>query len=379
MRQRITPLKKTMENIWHPASRYCSSFRSFSSHTTLWYSTLWGSLIRLPNSFPHHLIPTYHSQCCYLKKGLHFGKCILPYATMSLKTIKHSVFSALHRWGGGDSQRVLKWLNQGDQVTQVTSPALRLQCSDTKAGYFPPIKAGEADMMDTRTSPFIFSIILITEEVLSGQRKCLNSWATRPAAAATPELVSPRPIPPRTPSQRLQTSLYVVWGQDKHGGAVWAPRADWAGQGGRRAVFSVGKGKIWTSKRSGAHLFRLEEVEFFCTFELFSQGRPLPPTQETSTETGLFQWGLRSPRATRAKQERGSGARREDWGAGRSWERRGETERAVKMSKDGWRRREQRERKGKAGKSDIETFWTRIKGQMAEWNWAGTSQRLTPN
>lgn len=74
-------------------------------------------------------------------------------------------------------------------------------------------------MTDTRTSPFIFSIILITEEVLSGQRKCLNSWATRPTAAATPELESPRPIPPRTPSQRPETSLYVVWGQDRHEGA----------------------------------------------------------------------------------------------------------------------------------------------------------------
>ena len=96
-------------------------------------------LLRLPDSFPHHLIPTHHFRCCYLRRGLHFGKCILSYATMSLKTIKCSVFSALHRWGGGGSQRVLKWLNQGDQASWVTSPALRLQRSDIKAGYFPPI------------------------------------------------------------------------------------------------------------------------------------------------------------------------------------------------------------------------------------------------
>lgn len=54
-------------------------------------------LLRLPDSFPHHLIPTHHFWCCYLRRGLHFGKCILPYATMSLKTINCSVFSALHR------------------------------------------------------------------------------------------------------------------------------------------------------------------------------------------------------------------------------------------------------------------------------------------
>lgn len=51
----------------------------------------------------------------------------------------------------------------------------------------------------------------------------------------------------------------------------------------------MGKGKIWANKWSKARLFRLEEVTFFCTFELFSQGLPLPPTQETNTEPGLFQ------------------------------------------------------------------------------------------
>lgn len=51
----------------------------------------------------------------------------------------------------------------------------------------------------------------------------------------------------------------------------------------------MGKGKIWANKWSKAGLFRLEEVKFFCTFELFSQGLPLPPTQETNTEPGLFQ------------------------------------------------------------------------------------------
>lgn len=49
------------------------------------------------------------------------------------------------------------------------------------------------------------------------------------------------------------------------------------------------KEKSGQTNGSGARLFRLEEVKFFCTFELFSQGLPLPPTQETNTETGLLQ------------------------------------------------------------------------------------------
>lgn len=51
----------------------------------------------------------------------------------------------------------------------------------------------------------------------------------------------------------------------------------------------MGKGTIWANKWSRAGLFRLEEVTFFCTFELFSQGLTLPPTQETNAEPGLFQ------------------------------------------------------------------------------------------
>lgn len=60
------------------------------------------------------------------------------------------------------------------------------------------------------------------------------------------------------------------------------------------------------------------------------------------------------------KAEEGLGSKAGGLGARgqaeRSWERRGETERAVKMGKDGWQRREQRERKGKAGEGNIETF-----------------------
>lgn len=64
-------------------------------------------------------------------------------------------------------------------------------------------------------------------------------------------------------------------------GAPEHHQAGWAGQGG-------GRGKMWANKWSGARLFGLEEATFSCTFELFSQGLPLPPTQETNTETGLF-------------------------------------------------------------------------------------------
>lgn len=65
----------------------------------------------------------------------------------------------------------------------------------------------------------------------------------------------------------------------------------------------MGKGKTWANKWSGARLFRLGEVTFFCTFELFSQGLPLPPTQETNTETGLLQCSLQSLKAPREKQK----------------------------------------------------------------------------
>lgn len=58
----------------------------------------------------------------------------------------------------------------------------------------------------------------------------------------------------------------------------------------------MGKGKIWANKWSCDHLFRLEEVTFFCTFELFSQGLPLPPTQKTNTETAIFQCRLQQLR-----------------------------------------------------------------------------------
>lgn len=75
----------------------------------------------------------------------------------------------------------------------------------------------------------------------------------------------------------------------------------------------MGKGKIWANKWSGARLFRLEEVKFFCTFELFSQGLPLPPTQETNTETGLLQRGLQWLKASPGKARRNRG---EGWGPG---------------------------------------------------------------
>lgn len=70
------------------------------------------------------------------------------------------------------------------------------------------------------------------------------------------------------------------------------PQENTARRGRRWSIFSMDgqREKIWASKWSKARLFRLEEVKFFCTFELFSQGLPLPPTQETNTEAGLFQW-----------------------------------------------------------------------------------------
>lgn len=107
----------------------------------------------------------------------------------------------------------------------------------------------------------------------------------------------------------------------------------------------MGKGKIWANKRSGAHLFRLEEVKFFCTFELFSQGLPLPPTQETNTETGLFQGGLQSLRAAQgSKRKRGLGAgvEREGQGSrgadGEELGKEREVEPAVETGKEGWQR-----------------------------------------
>jgi len=355
-----------MENIWHPTSRYCPSFRSFSWHTTLWCSTLWGPWDAGSSGCPIRFHITW------------FPPIIFGAAIWEEVYILENVFFPMLLWAWKQSsvQYSLHYIGEGVEAhkgslrdwTKVTRPVEWLhQHSDSnvqtqKLGTFHLLirvksRRGRHDGHKNISFHFLHH----SHYRGSSFWKCLNSWATRPTAAATPELESPRPIPPRTPSQRLETSLYVVWGKDGHRGAIWASPEDWAGQGGRRAVFSVGKGKIWTNKRSGAHLFRLEEVEFFCTFELFSQGWPLPPTQETNTETGLFQWGLWSLRATQAKQkEEGLGSKAGGVGGrgqtGRSWERRGETEWAVKMGKDGWWRKEQRERKGKAGEANIETF-----------------------
>lgn len=46
-------------------------------------------------------------------------------------------------------------------------------------------------------------------------------------------------------------------------------------------------------------------MKFFCTSELFSQGRPRPPTQETNPEAGLSRGGLPSLRARPGKQRKG--------------------------------------------------------------------------
>lgn len=109
---------------------------------------------------------------------------------------------------------------------------------------------------------------------------------------------------------------HLVGGQNRHreSGAENHQEGQ-TGQGVRWGVFSMGKGKIWANKWSRARLFRLEEVKFFCTFELFSQGLPLPPTQETNTETGLFQWGLQAFKASPGRAE-GRKALRKEGGTG---------------------------------------------------------------
>lgn len=97
----------------------------------------------------------------------------------------------------------------------------------------------------------------------------------------------------------------------------------------------MGKGEIWAKKWSGARLFRLEEVKFFCTFELFSQSLPLPPTQETNTETGLFQG---SERAWRAEgRQTGAGVRQ--WPLGQQREGRAGSKGRKEGKKGGSRRR----------------------------------------
>lgn len=82
---------------------------------------------------------------------------------------------------------------------------------------------------------------------------------------------------------------------------------------------------MWANEWSGARLFGLEEKTFFCTFELFSQGLPLPPTQETNTETGLFSVapvaeGYSGKSRTRSSARRELGMGKVHWrqvGAGR--------------------------------------------------------------
>lgn len=75
----------------------------------------------------------------------------------------------------------------------------------------------------------------------------------------------------------------------KRGLSIPTPKKAEPGEVEDEAFSPWAKEKIWANKWSKARLFRLEEVKFFCTFELFSQGLPLPPTQETNTEAGLFQ------------------------------------------------------------------------------------------
>lgn len=121
----------------------------------------------------------------------------------------------------------------------------------------------------------------------------------------------------------------------------------------------MGKGKIWANKWSGARLFRLDEVTFFCTFELFSQGLPLPPTQETNTETGLFQCRLQSLKAP------GTSRRKRGWEQGEElrWVGQGPLgsrlggrgrEEGGKSWHWGWQSRKQW---GKTGKSRGSEYW----------------------
>lgn len=89
------------------------------------------------------------------------------------------------------------------------------------------------------------------------------------------------------------------------------------------------KEKISANKWSGVRLFRLDEVKFFYTFELFVQGLPLPPTQETNTETGLFKQWLQGLKANQVKRRRKRGLKEmkdeksqavsEGRSCGRSW------------------------------------------------------------
>lgn len=137
---------------------------------------------------------------------------------------------------------------------------------------------------------------------------------------------------------------------------------------------------MWANKRSGARLFGLEEATFFCTFELFSQGLPLPPTQETNRETGLFSVapGVAEgypgeKQKDKVTYEEGAGDGQGSLEAGRCWERQRWAERGVdQRRRDGKTRNE--ERKEMAGGANITTFQTRIKAHRGLEEPATSSQ-----
>lgn len=227
-------------------------------------------------------------------------------------------------------------------LTRMTSPdppALK-----TRAFLATPInrvKSGGAEMMDMRTFLPTVATICITEKVLSGQGEQLDPWDPLLTAAGTPQLRAPPSMGPRTRQISAHWALGLGPSQAWRGLLRVGRQAGRLGEVRMRGLFSTGMGKIWANKWSGARLFRLEEVTFFCTFELFSQGLPLPPTQETNTETGLFQSGLQSLQAAGGKQHRGqragsrvSGATRAS-GAGSEGGRTGEGEEEVGRAGEG--------------------------------------------
>lgn len=240
-------------------------------------------------------------------------------------------------------------------------------------------------MMDTRTFLFFFFIIFTIEKVLSREGKRPHPWDSAESGCSTGTSGSTARRPRTGGDRCLAQRPPGTWSAGKMGmeGVPKDHQEGQAGQGGGWGVFSMGKGKIWANNWSEARLFRLEEVKLFCTFELFSQGLPLPPTQETNTETGLFQAGLRRWGRAREKQK-GQGLSKTgdvwDSGAGSTGGggREGLAEEAEEKSWQ-WRLRRKESREGNRGnerrkekKRKLENLY-QIQRQTAKWKQVGKS------
>lgn len=139
---------------------------------------------------------------------------------------------------------------------------------------------------------------------------------------------------------------------------------------------------MWANKWSRARLFGLEEATFFCTFELFSQGLPLPSHAGNKHRDKPLQCGSRpSPKATREKQkdkvkpkEGAASNRQGPRAAGRYWERQRWSEELGEDQRRRDGKAEEEEKKELPGKGNIGTFQTRITGHRG----LGRSSHLCP-